>query len=128
MNEFIGYLNYSRVEATKRGSQVVICASTDGASCGGTSWETGWIVYMDSDANGIKGLGEPLLKSRGSVGGALTIRASGVGSGKVAFNSRGIPTTSKTFTFCDVRGNSNSRGLVISNSGRVKRGAANACP
>lgn len=127
INEFIGYLNYSRAEATKRGTPVGICASTNGADCGGTSWETGWVVYQDSDNSDSKDAGEPLLKTHGAVGGSLTIRAGASGNEK--FNSRGIPSLSRTFTFCDGRGNRAAKAVSVVNSGRVRKGGTlSACP
>lgn len=46
VNQFVGDLQFARSEAIKRGSPVVICASTDGATCSGANaWHSGWLVY-----------------------------------------------------------------------------------
>lgn len=44
---FIDALNYARSEAVKRVRRVSLCASADGASCGG-DWKDGYIVFVDA--------------------------------------------------------------------------------
>lgn len=45
-NQLMGDLAYARAEAATRGSFVSLCASSDGASCSGsTSYADGWLVY-----------------------------------------------------------------------------------
>lgn len=56
-NGLVGALSLARSEASKRGTSVSVCASTNGTSCsGGTDWSTGWIVFMDT---GVIGTIEP---------------------------------------------------------------------
>lgn len=44
-NDLVTALNLGRSEATRRGAPIDLCASSDGASCSGsTDWSTGWIV------------------------------------------------------------------------------------
>ena len=47
-------LNLARSEAIKRGQDVSVCASSDGADCDAANWTAGWIVFVDNngDANG----------------------------------------------------------------------------
>ncbi|MEP5766485.1 MAG: GspH/FimT family pseudopilin [Halieaceae bacterium] len=45
-------LNLARSEAVKRNQTVSICRSTNGSSCGG-SWEDGWIVFSNLDADDV---------------------------------------------------------------------------
>lgn len=52
-NELISALSLARSEAVKRGARVSMCPSTDQASCtGGTAWDAGWIVFLDSGGAG----------------------------------------------------------------------------
>ena len=44
--ELASAFNFARSEAVKRGQRVSICASSDGAACGG-GWNDGWIVFLD---------------------------------------------------------------------------------
>jgi len=76
-NELVTALTYARSEAMKRGDPVTVCASTDEAVCAGdTNWSTGWIVFVDTDGNGTRGVGEPLIQVWGAVGGGLALDAS----------------------------------------------------
>lgn len=44
-NDLVTALNLGRSEATRRGAPIDICASSDGATCSGsTDWSAGWIV------------------------------------------------------------------------------------
>lgn len=44
-NDLITALNLSRSEATRRGTPIIVCSSTDGTRCSGsTDWSTGWVV------------------------------------------------------------------------------------
>ena len=44
-NDVITALNLGRSEATRRGFPIDVCASSDNATCSGsTDWSTGWIV------------------------------------------------------------------------------------
>lgn len=58
VNSLVGAANLARSEAIKRSVAVVICRSdnpsADAPSCAasGTDWKSGWIVFVDRDANG----------------------------------------------------------------------------
>lgn len=44
-NDLVTALNLARSEATRRGTPVQVCASSDNATCSGSNdWSTGWIV------------------------------------------------------------------------------------
>jgi type IV fimbrial biogenesis protein FimT len=48
VNSLVGSLNYARSEAVKRATPagVTVCPSTDGQTCTGTAWSSGWIVVI----------------------------------------------------------------------------------
>jgi type IV fimbrial biogenesis protein FimT len=47
-NELVGSLVLARSEAVTRGVATTVCASSDGASCSGsTDWASGWLVFAD---------------------------------------------------------------------------------
>jgi type IV fimbrial biogenesis protein FimT len=54
INGMLGALQLARAEAIKEGQTVSICPSLDGATCnaGATDWETGWIIFSDSQPYG----------------------------------------------------------------------------
>ncbi len=64
-NELIASLSYARGEAIRsnlgNGAQTAaaICASNDGAACGG-NWNDGWIVFRDDNLDGNPQAGEVL--------------------------------------------------------------------
>ena len=47
-NDLLTDLAIARAEAVKRGRPTAICTSNDGASCTGTGWSQGWILFSDS--------------------------------------------------------------------------------
>jgi type IV fimbrial biogenesis protein FimT len=49
-NDLVVAIQMARSEAVKRGTNTVICASSDQVTCtGNTTWASGWIVYSDFD-------------------------------------------------------------------------------
>jgi len=130
INEFIGFLNFARSEATKRGSVVRICRSADGLVCSGAGvqWEDGWMVYQDTDDDDTRDAGEPILKVKAALNDSLQMRGNGNAFSRVRFNARGFaPGYASSFTFCDVRGDSDVKSIAIAVTGRVARGAEVAC-
>jgi type IV fimbrial biogenesis protein FimT len=70
VNGFLTDAQFSRSEALKRGTSVTMCRtiSPDAASptCAQSTdtggWETGWIVFVDSDNDGVRSSTEQLLR------------------------------------------------------------------
>jgi type IV fimbrial biogenesis protein FimT len=69
-NALVGSLMLARSEAIKRNAPVVMCRSNDGASCAGSDWEDGWILWADmdrddtldpDDGDGIAEAGEEMI-------------------------------------------------------------------
>ncbi len=57
VNTLISALNLTRSEAVSRGMDVIMCRSSDSASCNTAVssegvWENGWIIYADLNGNG----------------------------------------------------------------------------
>ncbi|MFC3129931.1 GspH/FimT family pseudopilin [Coralloluteibacterium stylophorae] len=50
-NEVLAAVALARTEALRSPRTVSVCASDDGASCGG-EWSNGWLVWIDEDASG----------------------------------------------------------------------------
>ncbi|MBX3704489.1 MAG: GspH/FimT family pseudopilin [Steroidobacteraceae bacterium] len=76
-NELVTALTLARSESMKRGDSVTVCASDDSALCAGSEdWSTGWIVFVDTDGNGSRGAGEPLLQAWTAIGAGLALDAS----------------------------------------------------
>jgi type IV fimbrial biogenesis protein FimT len=65
VNGLLGDAQFARSEAIKEGQQVILCTSTDGATCAGvTTWQVGWIVCVDLNNDNTCDDGEPVLRSQ----------------------------------------------------------------
>lgn len=120
-DELTSALNFARTEAVKRGKRVSICPSTNGTSCSGTSWQGGWITFVDAAASdtsstasvatgGIinRRIGMPAGST--ATGAASFIRFSGLGYSPIRSDIL-VKVTSCTGT--------NARVISISASGRI---------
>jgi type IV fimbrial biogenesis protein FimT len=120
VNQFIHAIYLARSEAIKRNGVVSLCPSADGSACGpaGTAWQQGWIVFvnLDRDSPARRDANEPLLH-------AYAPWASGrVNANRttLSFRSFGQMGVTATFTFCDERGSSAARAVIISQTGRPR--------
>ena len=129
-NDLHSTFHFARSEASRSRAIVTICASTDGASCGG-EFEDGWIVFADTDGDINVDGGENILNRFPALdddisidGGAgndyFSYAPSGQGRGAVGGNA---PVG--TLLFCDSRGaaiapggRSTARVLVVTPLGR----------
>lgn len=115
VNELHAALSLARSEAVKRNIGVTVCRSSNGTGCTGF-WQDGWIIFVDSNADGIVN-GEEIVRVHGALAGGNTLstdqsRVTYVSSGRAATGSN------STFTLCDQRGATRAKGLVIGLSGR----------
>lgn len=132
-NALMTALSQARSSAVMRGRTIGLCASLDGRQCNaGTAWQGGWIIFEDSNRNERPDGNEPLI-AVGQAQSGVAI-ASTNGRKELTFQPDGSsPGSNVTFTLCDVRGVSRASAIVVSNSGRARRGvpdaahAASAC-
>lgn len=127
INEFVSALHLARSEAIKRGKDVTVCKSSDGAACATTGgWEQGWIVFVDDKSTtGTVETGEEVLRVYGALGGGVTLRGNSTVTSDVTFAASGFGTAgsvilcdSRVQTFASDKGN--ARVAVISTRGRVR--------
>jgi len=53
-SSFVADMQYARTEAIRRGYNVTVCPSSDGASClGANTWQAGWMVFTDRGTLGV---------------------------------------------------------------------------
>ncbi|HEV2333230.1 MAG TPA: GspH/FimT family pseudopilin [Gammaproteobacteria bacterium] len=117
-NDFLGALIYARSEAIELNSTVTVCASSDGATCSGTNWASGWVVgYAPSGGSNPVAT---VLRSHIAITGGNTLSSS-LGA-SAAFLSTGMlnGTSTGTFTLCDSRGKTYGRSLYLMLSGQAK--------
>ncbi|MFL6713215.1 MAG: GspH/FimT family pseudopilin [Sulfurifustis sp.] len=121
-NEFIVDLQLARSEAMKRGSNVVVCKSTDGSTCtAGGTWTSGWVVFADTDSSGTwtqtAGQEDIRLKVHEALSGDTAITAAAANT--MIFTHSGIVSSgSGIYTICDPKLHK-SRTLDLSPTGRV---------
>lgn len=121
-NDLVTMLNYARSEAVKRNQRITVCSSSTGTSCAGsTTWDSGLIVFADTDGDGVVDGGEDVLQVRQGLEGTNTLRAAVLT--RVTYQSNGFLFgfgANGTFRLCDSRGTASARAIVISNQGRVR--------
>jgi type IV fimbrial biogenesis protein FimT len=97
INGLLGDMQYARSEAVKQGLQVSVCSSTDGANCnGGNTWQTGWIVFLDSNPAGTTGVvdaGESVVRTQPAFNPAGDTLIPNQNFSVVTFNRNGYGST-----------------------------------
>ncbi len=125
-------LNLARSEAIKRGQDVSICASSDGADCDADNWTEGWIVFVDNnnDATGGSGsvdAGDVVIRVFDTLG------AGAIGTFTVtlfSYDDLGFSATggNQQFTVTPASGNlNNEMCILIGPSGRGRRAEGADC-
>ena len=131
-NEFVLAMTYARSEASKRGGTVTVCSrSTDTACSASSTWDNGWLVFVDVNGDGTvdaPGVTDLVLKVHDSLSGNNTLRAGTLQ--RVSFKNTGFsPGFSDTFRLCDSRGSSQSKAILVSLQGRVRtQSGTTTCP
>ena len=132
-NELLGGIAITRSEAIKRGERVVICQSSTGTSCGGSSanWHQGWIVFVDENTNGSVDNANNIISAHGTLSDSMTLA---MGASAIGYDGDGLAVNINNelfFTLCDERGDANKTGLGVSISGRARQAATSdlaSCP
>jgi len=74
-------LSMARSEALARNANVTICASANATTAtpptcsGSNTWETGWIVFVDFNRDGVVDTSDVLLRATGPIPSGYTLRA-----------------------------------------------------
>ena len=116
VNGWVLAVQVARSEAAKRGRPVIVCQTIDTGRCGGTG-TTGWMVYVNLDDKypPARSAAEPLLYVHGS---ELT---GTIVSNRPYYEFRaGRRSTNGTIVFCDRRGASAARAVIVSYTGRPR--------
>ena len=106
VNNFMSDARFARSEAIKRGRSVTMCrsdapeAATPACSkAAGTDWSNGWLIFVDTNSDGVVDTGEQLLR--------LQPQVTNIESIKVASG-----TSFDTFTYGPL-GRSNNNGTML---------------
>jgi len=122
---FRSTLANARSEAMTRRAPVIVCGTTDSATCATatTAWNTAHIAFADADADGAVDTGEIfLVREHNAPGVVVTFRtAAGAAASSVRFTSRGDSLGfSGTFTLCDDRGATEASAVILNNAGELR--------
>lgn len=118
---FLRSLMLARSEALKRNRPVQVCATSNGSSCdSAVSWESGWIVYVDANANGAFDVGDEAVRVFPALVSSLTLRGSAGLGQTVGFDTAGRPTTTGWFVLCNANALSGSRAIFVNGVGRIR--------
>lgn len=120
-NELLASLSVARSEAVKRALTVTVCKSNNQSTptCAG-NWHDGWIVFADTNADGtFDADDDEVIRVHSVLSGDNTLSFA---RNRISYRSDGLATGfTGTFTLCDDRDNSSRKGLVVSNTGRVRQ-------
>ena len=129
-NSLVSSLHYARSEALKTGTQVIACRSIDGATCAagtGTTWETGWLVYVDADNSNALNAGDVVLQSSSGLSAGNTLRASGGFNTNIIYQASGLQSSGAgDFRLCDGNNPDVNAGRLISVSSTGRAQSAKA--
>lgn len=128
-NALLSSLLLARSEAIKRNGRVVLCKSSDGATCvTGGAWQQGWIVFVDANNDAQRAVpAETLLQQVAPLSGDFKLTGdanlvdyvSYSGLGSTALTTGGFQAG--TFTLCERSASSGpGRELVINATGRPR--------
>ncbi len=136
INELVSGLNMARSEATKSNATVGFCPSLNGTSCAGATYDNGWIVFLNNDADSPPAVdvGETVLRAHSGVTApGASLRAVGITTG-LNYLATGRPNIAGDITYCDDRGASQARSVIVSRVGVITSsdehldGTALTCP
>jgi type IV fimbrial biogenesis protein FimT len=120
VNALLRTLHAARSAAIMRQEPTVVCKSADRLQCtpGATSWSDGWIVFANRDHDAPPNVdpGEVLLLTQGAIE-SLAISSS---RNAVIYWPVALAGTTATFVFCDERGSSSARAIIVSQTGRPR--------
>ena len=122
INALRGALALTRTEAIRRNQHVVLCKSSDGQNCTiHSTWEKGWIVYVDANHNNRRDSDESLILAQGELPNGHTLDYRGFGSHNyVVYRPSGITQMNGTFILCAPNSPERSKALILIKTGRVR--------
>ncbi len=120
VNALLRALHAGRSAAILRAEPVVLCKSRDGAQCmsDASAWSEGWIAFANRDRDSPPRVdaGESLLMIHPRAE-RISVRAN---RDAVTYWPFALAGTTVSFVFCDERGASAARAIIVSQTGRPR--------
>ena len=127
---FFGSLVNARSEAVKNNQPTSICKSGDQTSCTSSgTWEQGWVVYIDANANGsFDNATESLLEGHPAMQ-SMTLRPSDTSINQLTYQADGTINSAATFNLCIDNDTTKGALITLGLTGRpsIEQGAKQ-CP
>ena len=123
INQFISTLALARSEAIKRNQRVVVCPSSNGTSCNNANgYETGWIIFVDSNSNNSREVAnEELIWEVEDIPSNMTLRGSAPYDEAIPYVPSGrLGAINGNVRLCIDNQTNRARALTIISSGRVR--------
>ncbi|HUP92037.1 MAG TPA: GspH/FimT family pseudopilin [Solimonas sp.] len=122
VNELVSALAQARSEAQKQGRATVVCpldAASQECAPGAANWDHGWLVYVNMDAEfpPAYDAADRVVRRYAKPSNAITARG---GAAALVFRPSPSRAGNGTVTFCDLRGTSEARQVIVSPSGRIR--------
>jgi type IV fimbrial biogenesis protein FimT len=127
INALLGDMQFARSQAIKQGLTVTVCTSIDGLTCNtggaGNTWNTGWIVFLDSNGDQQVNNGEQVIRVQPGFNSTDTLQSM-VSLAAVTYNRLGYAPTWNSQTINIALHDANNlstytRCLAITASGSV---------
>jgi type IV fimbrial biogenesis protein FimT len=119
VNGFVHALFLARSAAIQRAKIVTLCRSMDGERCSpGSAWAAGWMVFAndDRDEPPVRDLNEAVLAVHAAwPSGTITSNRN-----YYSFRPHRQGVVNGTIVFCDRRGATHARAIIISQTGRPR--------
>ncbi len=128
-NSFIGAIHTARTEAIRRGTTVSLCpaSSVTKTACGGaTDWTNGWIIFVDSDDDGVVASTDDRIKVSDTQVDAASIVSPDT---HMTFSNVGFTTTGAGDYVIQMDGCTGDSGRTVNLAASGRTGVAvTACP
>lgn len=122
INTLARTIHYTRSEAIKRNEAIILCKGTPALGCNKSqAWHEGWLVFVDENDDRTWTEDEPLLWTQRELTPQQTLHWSAFPTDNyLIYYPNGSASSNGTFTFCDNRGHTAAKALIIAKSGRAR--------
>lgn len=127
-NAFVSSLNIARSEAIKQGRNATVCVSDTAIqnSCSGTNWQKGWLVWVDSDQDGIFDYPAELIRTVQPL--ASSVQMTSVQNSFQIDAQGSVDNPNATLDVCDDRAGETGRRLRVMATGGISLNSQFGCP
>jgi type IV fimbrial biogenesis protein FimT len=107
---------FARSTAISRSQRTGVCASSDQATCNGSGWNQGWIIYLDANNNNTFDAGDTIVRVREALASGMTVTPA-PNALNIQFRPSGPADAARTFVICKT--GFIGRNIAINATGRA---------